>query len=71
METLIDNNRLKDLIKQALIEAIEEKKDAVHDILVEALEDAAMIRAIREGEGSGLVDRDEIFKIFSDSEGVA
>ena len=67
MEALLDDNKLKNLMKQAIIEAIEEKKDMVHDILVEALEDVAMIHAIQDGEDSGSVSRDEIFGILADS----
>jgi hypothetical protein len=67
MEALLDDNKLKNLMKQAIIEAIEEKKDMVHDILVDALEDVAMIHAIQDGEDSGSVNRDEIFGILADS----
>jgi hypothetical protein len=67
MEALLDDNKLKNLMKQAIIEAIEEKKDMVHDILVDALEDVAMIHAIQDGEDSGSVSRDEIFGILADS----
>ena len=67
MEALADDNKLKNLIKQAIIEAIEEKKDVVHDILVNALEDVAMIHAIQDGEDSGSASRDEIFGILTDS----
>ena len=68
MKALIDDNKLKDLMKQAIIETIEEKKDMVQGLLVEALEDVAMINAIKDGEDSGLAERDEIFGIFSGSE---
>ena len=71
METLVDDNKLKYLMKQAIIEVIEEKKEAVHDILIEVMEDVAMIRAIREGEDSGNADRDEIFGILQGTEGSA
>ncbi len=71
MEALVDDNKLKELMKQAFIEAIEEKKEVVHDILVEVMEDVAMIRAIRNGEDSGPADRDEIFGILTGSEGSA
>ncbi len=71
METLVDESKLKNLMKQAIVEAIEEKKGVVHDLLVEAMEDVAMIRAIQEGEDSDLVGRDEIFGILSGSEGSA
>jgi len=67
METISDSGKLKEIFKQAIIEAIEEKKEVVHDLLVEALEDVAMIRAIQEGEDSGFVGRDEIFGILSGS----
>lgn len=71
MQALIDDNKLKDLMKQAIIEAIEEKKDMVQELLTEALEDVAMIHAIKDGEDSGLVERDEIFGILGGSEGSA
>ena len=71
METLVDDSKLKNLMKQAIMEAIEEKKGVVHDLLVEVMEDVAMIRAIQEGEDSGLADRDEIFGILTGSEGSA
>lgn len=71
MEALVDDKKLKDLMKQAIIEAIEEKKDMVQELLVEALEEVALIRAIKDGENSGLVDRNEIFGILAGPEGSA
>jgi spore coat polysaccharide biosynthesis protein SpsF (cytidylyltransferase family) len=64
METLIDDKKIKDLFKQAIIEAIEEKKEAVHDLLIEVMEDIALVRAIQDGENSGPASRDEIFQIL-------
>ena len=38
METLpADSVKIKELFKQAIIEAMEEKRDVVHDLLVEAM----------------------------------
>jgi len=71
METVIDDGRIKELFKQAIIEAIEEKKEVVHDILMEVMEDIAMVRAIEEGENSGSVGREEIFNILDSKEGSA
>lgn len=68
MEALFDDIKLKNLMKQAIMEAIEEKKEVVHDILVEAMEDVAMIRAIQDGEDSGSADREEIFGILMGNE---
>ena len=71
METLVDDNKLKDLLKQAIIEVIEEKRETVHDILMEVMEDTALMRAIQEGESSGNADREEIFGILRGDEGNA
>ena len=71
MEALIDDNKIKNLFKQAIIEAIEEKKDVVHDLFMEAMEDLTMVRAIEEGESSGNASRSEIFDILDGKEGPA
>jgi hypothetical protein len=71
METLIDDRKIKDFLKQAIIEAIEEKKEIVHDLLVEVMEDIAMVRAIQDGEDSGQASRDDIFQILKGKEGSA
>ena len=62
MQTVIDDGKLKELFKQAIFEAIEEKRETVHDLLVEAMEDVAMVHAIQEGEDSGAVSRKDVFK---------
>ncbi len=64
MEALIDDSKLKDIFKQAIIEAIEEKKEVVHDLLVGVMEDVAMIHAIQEGEDSEKASRKEVFQIL-------
>jgi hypothetical protein len=64
METLIDDKKIKDLFKQAIIETIEEKKEVVHDLLVEVMEDIAMVRAIQNGENSDSISRDDVFQIL-------
>ena len=71
METLIDDRKIKELFKQAIVEAIEEKKEVVHDLLVEVMEDIAMVRAIQDGEDSGPVGRDDIFHILENKQGSA
>ena len=64
MQIVTDNEKLKGLFKQAIIEVMEERKDLVHEILIEAIEDAGMIDAIREGEKTGLATRAEVFDIL-------
>ncbi len=65
METMIDDTKIKDLFKQAIVEAIEEKKDVVHDLFMDAMEDIAMVKAIEEGETTDQVNREEVFKVFN------
>ncbi|MEW6440864.1 MAG: hypothetical protein AB1640_07985 [bacterium] len=64
MDFLTDSEKLKEIFKQAIIETMEEKRDLVHDLLVEAMADLAMIRAIQEGEESAPASRKEIFNIL-------
>ncbi|MBB5346777.1 hypothetical protein JWG42_15330 [Desulfoprunum benzoelyticum] len=59
---------MKELLKQAIIEVIEEKRETVQDILMEVMEDAALMRAIQEGENSSEADREEIFGILRGDE---
>ena len=64
IETITDSGKLKEIFKQAIIEAIEEKKDVVHDLLVDAMEDLSMIHAIQRGKKTGTARRKEVFDII-------
>lgn len=55
---------LKDLLKQAILELVQERRDLLQDILVEALEDLALARAIEEGESTEVVSKVEILEIL-------
>lgn len=59
----IEETRVRELLKELLLELIETRRDVFQDILLEAVEDAGLIEAIREGEGTDRVDRDEIMAI--------
>jgi hypothetical protein len=53
---------LKDALKAALIEVLEERSDLLRDVLAEVMEDVALVRAIQDGETGELVSRDEVFR---------
>ncbi|MFH2091167.1 MAG: hypothetical protein ABIJ31_02285 [Pseudomonadota bacterium] len=53
MQTVMDEGRLKQVFKEALTEILEEKQNLFHDIVIDAMEDIALNRAIKEGQGSG------------------
>ncbi len=62
----IDEKKLKDLLKETLIEVIEQKKDLFHDIVAEAIEDIAITNAIKEGESTESISREEVFNIIEE-----
>jgi hypothetical protein len=63
-ETTLDSNQLKELLKTALIEILQDQKDVFTDIIFEAMEDIAMVKAIEEGKSTKTVSREAIFKIL-------
>jgi hypothetical protein len=58
----IDSNELKALLKQALVELLEEKNQVLHDALAEVIEEIGLVKAIQEGQTSGAADRAEVFE---------
>ena len=64
-ENTLNTNQLKDLIKTAIVEILQEQKEVFTDIVVEAMEDIALVKAIKEGENTETVSREAIFKILS------
>jgi hypothetical protein len=64
MQPLINSKQLKDIIKTAVTEVLEERQDLLHGAIEAALEDLALHQAIKEGEKTKNVKREEIFKIL-------
>lgn len=58
----IDDNKLKALLKQALLELLEEKNEILFDALTEVVEEMGLVKAIKEGQASPIVDRARVFK---------
>jgi hypothetical protein len=63
-----DESQLKEAMKAALVEVLEERADLLRDVLAEVLEDIALVRAIQEGEGSEPVSRDDVFRLLDGGE---
>lgn len=65
MQQIIDDkNQLKEVFKQALAELLRERRDLLYDIFTEVLEDIAWANAIKEGEETEIVSREQVFKIL-------
>jgi hypothetical protein len=67
MAASVDEEKLKELFKSALVEVLEERGDLVRELFAEALEDVALARAIGEGMQSATVSREEVFASLSTS----
>jgi hypothetical protein len=60
----LDEGKIKQLMKEALVEALQEQRGVFHDMIVEAIEDIALANAIRQGADTESVSRNEIFDIL-------
>lgn len=60
----LDEQRVKELCKQAVLEVFREQKDLFYDLLAEVIEDLALVNAIKEGEATDSVSRSEVFRIL-------
>ena len=65
MQQIIDDkNQLKEVFKQAFAELLQERRDLLYDVFTEVLEDIALANAIKEGEETEIVSREQVFKIL-------
>ena len=58
----VNERRLKGLLKDAVVEVLEEHRDLLRDAVRESFEDVALIRAIQLGEKTPLTSRRKIFQ---------
>ena len=64
MSAPIDEAKLKQMLKSAIAEVLEERRDFVKEIVEEAMADIALARAIDEGLSTVAVSREEVFSIL-------
>ncbi|GJM41772.1 MAG: hypothetical protein DHS20C20_20540 [Ardenticatenaceae bacterium] len=64
MELTIDELHAKKLLKEVLLELMNERQDLFFEIVSEALEETGLAEAIREGRKNEFVDEDEIAAIL-------
>ena len=64
MSRIAEQTKLKNLLKAAVVELLEERPDLVRDALADAIEDLGLIKAIEAGARSKAISRAEIFKIL-------
>ncbi len=64
MNISVENDRLKQTIKQAMLELFQENKEEFSTLLAEIIEDIALSKAIVQGEETELVDKETVFSIL-------
>ncbi len=60
MDLSLDEERVKELFKQAMVELLEERQDLFHDLFADVIEDIALANAIREAEAGPRVEETDI-----------
>ncbi len=64
MEITFNDAKTKELLKEVVIELIKDKRDLFYEIIMEALEEAALANAIKEGRQNDFVSEDKIFTLL-------
>ncbi len=67
-EVNLDEDKLKEIFKTAILELIQEQKEVFSEIFTEIIEDIALANAIKEDENTETVSRETIFKILKNQE---
>ncbi|HET7479374.1 MAG TPA: hypothetical protein VFJ72_07665 [Rubrobacteraceae bacterium] len=60
-QTEPNNEAMKQALKEAFAETLHEQRELLHEVFAEVLEDFALAEAIREGQQTERMDRDEVF----------
>ncbi len=66
MELTINDEKIKDFMKEIIIEMITEKRDLFYEIVLEAIEEVALANAIVEGRKDNFVSEDKILGMLED-----
>ncbi|MDJ0658331.1 MAG: hypothetical protein QNJ42_02455 [Crocosphaera sp.] len=65
MESLINEEKTKELLKEILIEMMQSKREIFYEIVLEALEEIGLANAIIEGRSNQFVSEEEILEILN------
>jgi hypothetical protein len=62
----VNQNELKELLKAAVSEVLDERREFVKEIVEEAIEDIGLGRAIDEGMNGEMASREDVFAVLED-----
>lgn len=63
-QIIVEESTLKSLVKEAILELLEERQSLFYDVVAEALEDHALAQAIHEGESTPYTTEEEVLRIL-------
>jgi len=64
VQLTINDEKMKDFMKEIIIEMIQEKRDIFYEIILEAMEEVALANAITEGRENNFVGEDRILELL-------
>ena len=63
MEITISEDRAKELLKQVLIELLQERRDLFYEVMLDAMEEVGLANAIREGRQNEYVTENGVVAV--------
>ncbi len=64
MKTKTEDDKLKSLIKDSLIEMLHENRAEMYELVTEAIEEVSLGKAIEKGRKNKFVEEDQIIKLL-------
>lgn len=64
MELTLNDERVKQLLRDVLVEMLRENREGFYELLLEAIEEIGLANAIKKGRKNKLVGEDKIMKIL-------
>jgi len=64
MELTVNEDKMKELLTDIMINMIQQRKDIFYEMIVEAIEDVGLVNAIREGRKNKFVEEKRIMDIL-------
>ena len=68
MELTINDEKMKQLLTEIIVELIQSKQEIFHEIIVDAIEEVGLANAISEGRNNDFVPEEKIFSILDGKE---
>jgi hypothetical protein len=60
-QVTVSEETLRQMLREAVAEALDDRRELLHDVIADVLEDIGLAEAIREGRKTERVDRETVF----------